>query len=211
MAFEVGQPVHKKITPDMLNRIEAKAVCSNFVEHPLAPVPQFPTHLRVIHVQVTAHQVIEAAPFQAHLAVKGFPLHQPNGFVIRLPAVVVGRIKVVPVPLHARVGVVPPRKVKARPGFNGALIAQGVIAIARIHRRRFKFFLIVRRHFVVKHHISVYINAQITAGLHRRHVLVFSPVLSAHRPLLVKLPQVKQVIDPIAHIVAPPNPFVGRR
>ena len=150
------------------------------------------------------------AAFQIHIAFELLVPHPPNRLEARIEAVVIHRIEVPPVPVHAGVQLLTAWEVETRPGPDRACIAEGVVTVGWIEGNGFEILLEVRGHLVVEHGIGVHLKTQIPTLLHGRQILILGAVLGTHGALLIELAEVEQVVGAIAHIVGTSEALVGR-
>ena len=204
------QPIPVKGCGDMLHCVQAKPVTSGGVRVPGAPQAQFRAHQRIVHVHVRTHEVIEVAFFPVHIPgpVLAFHAVQPLGMGQLIP-VHTGKAPVIP--LECRILSFPAREGKPgeHPGGDQRRILQG--AVFRVILMNVDLFPVICAQAVVEHHIGQHLNIRPAQGAYGRQVSPARTVFGAHRTLLVKLSQVVQVVDAIAHVLDSRCALVGRR
>ena len=68
---QVVEPVLEERGGDVLERVEPEAIDAGRVDEPAAKLEQLVAHLLVVDVDVAAHQVVEVALLEAHVAREG--------------------------------------------------------------------------------------------------------------------------------------------
>ena len=85
-----------------------------------------------------------------------------------------------------------------------------MVAIVFIQWDGLELLLAIAADLVVEHRIHVHLDAGGAAGADGTNVVVFGAVFGADAAFLVELPEIKQVVDCIAHILVAGHAFVGR-
>ena len=204
------QPVRKKRKADVLHSVQPEAVHPGLVPIPFAPAVQLGHHFGVAHVQVCPHQVIVVAVFAVHLAVPAFAFKLKHA-LFSGAVVPIHPVEVRVVPLKGRILAPAAGEGEFRPGGNGRLGARFPAPVAGVARFGVHLFAGVRTHAVVQHHVCQHGKALALQGAHGGKVFLFCAILGGHAALLVKFPQVVQVVYAIAHVIAPRRALVGRR
>ena len=168
-------------------------------------------HLRVVDIQIAAHQVVVVATFQVHVVIEGLALNPPHGLDVRLEAVVIHGVEVPPMPLHGEVGAGAGGVAVVGPGADRALVTEGLEAVLGVVGGGVELLLGISPHQVVEHRIGIDLQAGGAAGSHGRQVLGPGAVLGGHAALLVELAQVVGVVEAVAHVVAAGLALARRR
>jgi len=193
----------------VLDRIETKAVHAGLGEIPAAPTEKLLVDLGIGEVHVGTHEVVVVAVIGVvHVLVPVLAVEEEHGRA-PLPLVPVGAMEAMPVPPEVRIAALAPRKGEVRPRRDEMRLGDELAAIGRIALRCEDALAPVGTHAMVEHDVAKRLHPRVPERTNRAHVLVLGAVLGGNGALLVKLAEVVEVVDAIAHVIGPGLALVG--
>ena len=204
------QPFPEEARADVLHRVQPEAVTAGSPDEPQTPPLQLLANLRRLHVHVQPHQVVIVAMLPVHVLCPALALNAIESPLLpkRVP---VGAREAACVPDEVAVASPPARE--GEPGHQtGGADGRAVVVAALKVLAAYRYLLhLIAAHAVIQHHIRQRLRPRAVNGPDGPQVFRRRAVLGGDGALLVKLAQVIQIIDTIAHVVSPAAALLRRR
>ena len=207
---KIHKPVVVKGKTDMLDRIQTEAVHAGHIQIPFPPAVQFCHHLRIVHIQIGAHQIIVVSVFRVYLIVP-FLACKLKDFMPLSAVIPVNTAEMGMIPLKIGIFSAPAGKTEAGPGGYFLRRPFLLIPVGLVTFLRKNGFTAVRAHFVVQDDVRQNGKTGVVQRLYGCQVLVSGAVFGGNAALLVKFSQIIEIINAVAHVRFPLCAFVGGR
>ena len=194
----------------MLDRIQAQAVDPGLRDIPQKPFPDFLAHLRIVHVHIHAHQVIEIAVFGIRILLPLLAGKSVDQALVPFVLIVIRTGKMSVVPDEITVFSISARKGEFRPDPDRVLALHLLHPVVPGIGHGHDLLRFIRAHSVIEDDIGKDADPVIVKGPDRLQIFLFGPVLGADSPLLIKFTQIVKVIYAVADILLTGS-LIGRR
>ena len=207
---KLHKPVVIKRKTDVFDCIQTEAVRTGHIQIPFAPTVQFCHHLRIVHIQIGAHQIVVVPVFGVYLVVP-FLACKLKDFMSLSAVIPVDTAEMGMIPLKIGIFSAPAGKTEAGPGGYFLRRPFLLIPVGLVTFLRKNGFTAVRAHFVVQDDVRQNGKTGVVQRLYGCQVLVSGAVFGGNAALLVKFSQIIEIINAVAHVRFSLCALVGRR